>query len=273
MKVLFFGDIFARPGREAIKKVIGDLKEEHSPDFIIANAENLAHGHGITRRTIADLEDLGVFSAYTSGNHIWDTKEIYDIMQEGVVPIVRPVNYSSSYPGRGAIVVESGLKRLLVINAIGTVFMKNVEWDNPFLAIDNILSKYTIDPDEGDKELVNGIFVDFHAETTAEKRSLGLYLDGRISGFVGTHTHVPTRDEQILPKGTAYITDVGFVGPMNSSIGLDVNLTIEQFLTNTAQKKEVSDDPLSEVGAVVVEIGKDGLAKSIKHIRKIVSIA
>ena len=273
MKLLFFGDIFGRPGREAIKKILSELLDEHQPDFVIANVENIAHGNGITKRTLGELEDLGVFHAYTSGNHVFDAQAVEDIFQEGQIPLVRPVNYPSSYSGKGSLVITSGAQRLLVINALGTIFMKNIVWDEPFASLDRVVERYTLDPEEHEKEFVNGIFIDFHAEATAEKRSLGLHLDGRVSALVGTHTHVPTCDEQILPKGTAYISDVGMVGPMNSSIGLDVRFTIEQFLTGTSKRKEVSDDPTIEIGAVIVETSKNGLAKSIKHIRRFVSLA
>lgn len=273
MKILFFGDIFGQPGREAVKRSIVQLKEQYQPDFIIGNVENVAHGSGVTKKTLGELEELGLFHAYTSGNHIWDAPEVKDIMSDGTISLLRPLNYPGSYPGRGDIVISNGAQRLLVINVLGTVFMKDVIWEEALTSVDKVLENYTIDAEEEEKEFVHGIFIDFHGETTAEKRSFGLYFDGRVSGVVGTHTHVPTRDEQILPKSTAYISDVGMVGPMNSSIGLDPQFTIAQFLTGETQRKEVSDDPVVELGAVVIDIGKNGLATSIEAIRKMVSIA
>ncbi|MEX2008206.1 MAG: TIGR00282 family metallophosphoesterase [Candidatus Spechtbacterales bacterium] len=275
LTILFFGDIFGRPGREAVGKILPELREQYHPDFIVANVENLAHGRGITRATMEELERMGAFHAYTGGNHIWDKAEATELFTSGSMPLVRPLNYARDVPGTGARVVANGAQRMVVINALGRVFMKGTEeLTEPFSAIDAVLERYTLDKNDDEREYVNAILVDLHAEATSEKRAMGFYLDGRISMFVGTHTHVPTRDEQILPKGTAYLTDVGMVGPLNSSIGLEVEGIIEQFLENTLTppKKEVSEYPEVEVGAVVVRVGETGLAESIEPIRKIVDI-
>lgn len=273
MKILFFGDIFGRPGREAIKKVLPELLHKYKPDFVIANVENIAHGKGITEGTLGELEELGVFHAYTSGNHVWAAPVVKDILKSKRVPLLRPINYPQSDPGAGFLIVESGVRRLLVINALGRVFMKDNYLEDPFSAINKVLQKYTLDSQEDGKEKVDAIFVDFHAEATSEKRALAFYLDGRVSAVVGTHTHVPTADAQILPKGSAYISDAGFVGPYNSSLGVDVQIIIEEFLTQISQRKEVSQDASAEIGAVIIDIKKDGTAKDIKHIRKIIKLA
>ena len=273
MVILFFGDVFGRPGREALKKILPNWYKKYKPDFTIANIENIAHGSGITYSTLKDIDDLGIFNAYTSGNHIWNRSETKELLQNDSLPILRPLNYTKAFPGKGYKIIQSGAKRLLIINLLGRVFMKDKESENLsnlLLAVDEVLEDYSIDEMEITKDMVDGIFIDIHAEATAEKRVLGAYLDGRVSAIVGTHTHVPTRDEQILPHGTAYITDVGMVGPYNSSVGLDFKNMIQEYLTETKQKKEIGDDPLVEIGAVLIKLNKSGLADKIQHLRELV---
>lgn len=275
MRILFFGDIFGRPGRAAIRIVAPQLVERHKPDFVVANVENIAHGSGVTSATLAEIDELGIFHAYTTGNHIWSKSEAEHLLAGGGTPLLRPLNYPSHMPGSGARIVVHGAKRLLVVNTMGRIFMKEEaeRLSNPFLAMDELLKRYTMDPQEDGKEYVEGIFVDFHAEATSEKRAFGFYCDGRISAVVGTHTHVPTRDEQILPKGTAYISDVGMVGPLHSSLGLDMEGILQEFVTEGPYKREVSDTPEIEVGAVLIEVGSGGAAQNIEHIRQMVSLA
>jgi len=271
MVILFFGDVFGRPGRETLKKIIPIWHKKYKPDFVVANVENIAHGNGVTEETLDDLEKTGLFDVYTSGDHIVDKSEAKKILQNDSYPLLRPLNYKDDYIGDGYKVVTSGAKRLLVINVLGKVFIKNGEnLSNPLLVIDEVLEKYTINNSEDEKEVVDAILVDVHAEATAEKRVLGSYLDGRVSAVLGTHTHVPTRDEQILPKGTAYISDVGMVGPYNSSLGIDFKNLTQEYLTDEKQKREIGDDPRVEIGAVLVHTNKDGLAQSIEHLRSVV---
>lgn len=273
MRIIFFGDVFGRPGREALQKIAKKLKEKHKADFVIANIENIAHGSGITHQTLEDLDSLGIFDVYTSGDHIWDkedAKEILKIGIKGIKSLIRPCNYINE-PGQGYIVVSLGVKRLLVINALGQVFMKQ-KVSNPFLCIDEILDKYSINKEDVEKEFVNAILVDFHAEATSEKRALGFYLDGRVSCVLGTHTHVPTFDAQILPKGSAYISDAGMVGAYNSVIGLDPVNLVKEYATGEAYKKVVGENSHVEIGAVLVDIKTDGLAQNIEHIREIIKL-
>ena len=273
MKVLFFGDLFGRPSREAMGIVLPELCKKHNPDFVIANVENLAHGKGTTLPTIRELEQAGTFNAYTNGNHFLSNDGIYDVVNDKSVPLVRPFNYPEGTIGEGYRVITVGAKRLLVMNFLGRIFMKNSEeWTNPFVDVERVLEKYTIDRNNSSKEYVDGIFVDFHAEVTAEKRNFGFLLDGRVSVVVGTHTHTQTADEQILLGGTAYITDVGMVGSLHSSLGLEKEYLIEEMITEERQKREVSTVREIEVGAVVVDIQSNGLAKSINRIRKIVTL-
>lgn len=272
MKVLFFGDVFGRPGREALVRITPRLIAQHEPDFVIANVENIAHGTGITSSTLDEIDRTGLFDAYTAGNHLLSKAGVRSVLANGGIPLVRPINFPSSTPGVGERIVVKGAKRLLAVNALGRVFMKEEGLSNPFQALQGVLERYTIDPQEEGKERVDGIFVDFHAEATAEKRTFGFFLDGKVSAVVGTHTHVPTRDEQILEGGTAYISDVGMVGPSNSSLGLQKEPMVAEMVQEAPQGREVGSDPVAEVGAVLVEIGADGLAKDITHIREFVDL-
>ena len=262
MKILFFGVIVGRPGRDAIAKVIPIFKKQYSPDIIGANVENLAHGHGISKETLNDITESGV-EFFTSGNHIWEGKDSKDLLGKKNIPLVRPANYPPKAPGRGFHVMQVGTKRLLIINLMGRVFMRS-QIDCPLRKADEILEQYE---DEG----VDAVFVDFHAETTSEKRVLGFYLDGRVSCMVGTHTHVPTADEQVLPQGTGYITDVGMCGVQQSSLGVDKDIMIEEMLTQVPQKKQIAEGEV-EIGAVLFDLGRDGKCKKVKRIREMVGV-
>lgn len=283
MKILFFGDIFGRPGRQALIKTLPALREKYNPDVVGANVENLAHGHGISKQSFGDIYEAGI-DFFTSGNHIWEGKDSKELLAKEDLSLVRPANYPPRAPGKGYTIVQVGTKRLLVINLMGRVFMKN-QIDCPFRKTDEILKEYgvgkegssfpsshkaTKDTAPKDSEgKIDAIFVDFHAETTSEKRVLGFYLDGRVSCMVGTHTHVPTADEQILPKGTGYITDVGMCGVLQSSLGLQKEPMIEELITQVPQKKEVAEGEV-EIGAVLFDVGKDGKCRKVKRIREIV---
>lgn len=271
MRILFFGDIFGRPGREAIKKYLPELKEKYKPDFTIANVENIAHGSGVTVKTLSEIDELGIFDAYTSGNHIYKSHISDEVLNKKEFNIIQPANFSQKTFKNGYTVLTSGAKRLLLINLLGIVFMED-DVMNPFLVVNDILEKYTIHLNEDDKEYVDAIFIDFHAEATSEKRLMGFHLDGRVSAILGTHTHVPTNDEQILLGGSAYITDLGMVGAYNSSLGLDKDIMLKEHITGVKQKREVSDETLVEVGGVLIEVNKNGLANSIKTIRELVEI-
>ena len=269
MKILFFGDIVGRPGREGVTKILPRLKEKYNPDIVGANVENLAHGHGISNETIREISDAGV-DFFTSGNHVWEGKDSRELLQDKELPLARPANYPPGAYGKGFYTVRVATKKLLVVNLMGRVFMKT-QIDCPFRGADEILQMYGLDSEGADKEKIDAIFVDFHAETTSEKRILGFYLDGRVSAIAGTHTHVPTADEQVLPKGTGYITDAGMCGAENSSIGVDKDIMIEEMLTQVPQRKEISEGGACEIGAVLFDIDKNGLCKKVKRIREIVA--
>ncbi len=215
MLVLVVGDVIGRPGRRAVGALLPGLRQQHGLDLVIANAENVAGGLGLTSTTAKALFDAGV-DVLTSGNHIWAQKEIIPYL-DSEMPILRPLNYPPGVPGRGYLL--SG--QALVVNLMGRTFIGN--FDCPFRAMDKLLAELKPKPPV--------IIVDFHAEATSEKIAMGRYLDGRVSAVLGTHTHVGTIDAQLLPQGTAYVTDIGMTGPVDSVIGDDAEAVIRRFLT------------------------------------------
>ena len=250
MLILAIGDIIGKPGRQAIQKLLPELKEQHSPDLVIANGENVAGGIGLTSITARELLEAGV-NVITSGNHIWAHKEIIPYL-DSEMPILRPLNYPPGVPGRGYIIRG----RAMVVNLMGRTFMGDL--DCPFRTIDKLLAELK------DKPPV--IIVDFHAEATSEKMALGRYLDGRVSAVLGTHTHVGTIDAQILPGGTAYVTDIGMTGPMDSVIGDDAEAVIQRFLTAIPHRLSVGKGKII-FNAMLVEIDDNtGKALSIERI-------
>lgn len=261
MKILFIGDVFAKSGREAVKKVLPDIKKKFKINLTIANGENMTHGKGMTQEHVNDLIEAGV-DFFTSGNHVWANKDIVGQLDNPKLPIIRPANYPPDVPGKGyRIIQDDMMRKVLVINLLGRVFMKD-DMDCPFRKVDQILS-------ETQHEKLDAIIVDFHAEATSEKVALGHYLDGKVSAVIGTHTHIPTADARILEGGTAYITDVGMVGPRDSVIGLNKKTIINQFLTQLPVKHEVAESECV-FSAVVIDIEKGGKAKSIEHILDVV---
>jgi metallophosphoesterase (TIGR00282 family) len=264
MRIMFFGDVVARLGRRGLSSALPSLKKKYSPDLVIANAENLAHGKGITEATVEELLNAGV-NFFTSGNHIWAKPDGYTMLANELTPILRPANYPPGTPGRGAALVPVGDKKVLVINLIGRVGMHE-QYDDPFRAADEIIAEFA-----GDKP--NAIFVDFHAETTSEKVCFGLYMDGRASAVVGTHTHVPTADAEILPGGTAYLTDVGMVGGQYTSLGVIADGPLSRFLDGLPKSWEYPEAGKCWVNGVVIDIDDtNGKATKIQQIRELVEI-
>ena len=264
IRVLMFGDVVGRIGRRGVVAVLPSLKKKYQPDLIMANAENLAHGKGVTRQTLDELREAGV-GFFTSGNHIWAKPEVFELFQDSTIPLLRPANYPPGVPGRGAALVPIAGSELLVVNLIGRVFMHQ-QYDDPFRAIDAILEEYQGVPRVG-------TIIDLHAEATSEKTTFGLYVDGRVSAVLGTHTHVPTADAEVLPGGTAYISDVGMVGAKGTSIGVDKANIIKNFLTQLPVAHEIPEYGLCVVNAVCVTIdGATGKATSIEHIHEEVEV-
>lgn len=260
LRILFIGDIMGKPGRKAVTALLPDIKKKEKVDIVIANAENLAHGKGINSATLSEMCAAGV-DCFTSGNHIWAKKEGWGLLEKNDPVVLRPANYPAGTPGTGHALVTLGKNRILMVNLMGRVFMKE-SLDCPFRALDAILDKHA-------QEDVSAIFVDFHGEATSEKNALGLYADGRVSAVVGTHTHIPTADNRVLPKGTAYTSDVGMVGLRDSSIGIDAGPVIEAFLTQRPSKFDIPDHGIVVFNSVLLDIDpKTKKAVSITRIQK-----
>lgn len=263
MNILFLGEIIGRPGREALAKIIPELKKKYQPDLIIANGENLAHGKGVTKKALSEVISAGV-QVVTSGDHIWFQKEGIEILEEKKINLLRPANYPPGVPGRGYLVVNIGSRRVGIINLMGRVFFRE-SLDCPFRKADEILEEL--------EEKTDIVVVDFHAEATSEKIVLGFYLDGRVSAVIGTHTHVPTADEKILAGDTAYITDVGMIGARDSVIGTKKESALSQFLTQLPFKYELAEDSQVEVNYLFLEINDtNGKTKKIKRVSEVVEI-
>jgi len=256
MKVLFIGDIFGEPGRRALARAVPRLVAQRQIDIVIGNGENVAGGFGITPELAEELFDLGL-AVITTGNHAWDKKEILDYFPREP-RLLRPANYPSGVPGNGSVVVESaGGEQLGVLQLMGRAYMPTL--DCPFQVAKKELAAL--------KKRTVAVIVDMHAEATSEKMAMGHYLDGEVVAVVGTHTHVQTADDQILPKGTAYMTDIGMTGPLHSVIGVKKELAIEKFLTGMPRRFEVASGP-SVFCAVLLELdARLGKALSIERIR------
>ena len=264
MKVLFFGDTFGRPGREAVKIAISQLVPKHQIDFVIVNGENFAHGNGILPEMVDEFVSFGV-DVITTGNHAWDQRQIIPYMATST-RILRPANYPDHpayrVPGRGVTVVDSRVRsglRLGVVQVMGRVFMDAL--DCPFRVAER-------EVDRLDQLGIQCILVDFHGEATSEKQAFAYFMDGKVSAVVGTHSHVQTADERILPMGTAAITDVGMSGCFDSVIGVKKEVSIQKFLTKRPVRFEPAEGP-GGYGAVIIDIDdQTGKARSILRLRE-----
>jgi hypothetical protein len=251
MRVLFIGDVVGSPGRKGLRETMPSLREAHSPDLIIVNGENSAGGMGITERTANDLFSAGA-GVITTGNHVYRHREAYDFL-EREQRVVRPANYPQANPGRGYTVVEAGGMRVGVINLSGGVGLKVAR--SPFDTVDAILDRIEAD----------AVIVDFHAEVTSEKVAMGWHLDGRVAAVLGTHTHVPTADGRVLPKGTAFISDVGMTGARTSVLGVKPEQALASLVTQMPTRFETADEDVWVMGALV-EVNSQGLADSILQV-------
>ncbi len=257
MLILAIGDVIGKPGRQTVQKLLSGLRKQYGVDLVIANGENAAGGLGLTLSTAKELLDSGV-DILTSGNHIWDQKEIIPYL-DGNWPILRPYNYPPGVPGKGCLTRDN----IAVINLIGRTFMNN--YDCPFRAMDTLLA--------GLRNNYAIIIVDFHAEATSEKVAMGRYLDGRVSAVVGTHTHVGTIDAKVFPKGTAHITDIGMTGPIDSIIGDDIQSVLHRFLTVLPHRLSVSTGNRTIFNSVLINVDdKSGQALSIERVDREVEI-
>lgn len=260
MKILFIGDIVGKPGRDVINQLLPGLKKEYALDFVIGNAENAAGGSGITARVAEELFASGI-DVMTSGDHIWKKKDIFEIINNER-RILRPANFPNGAPGAGFGVFRKNDLKVGVVNIQGRVFMEALNC--PF--------KIALEAVEALSKETNIIILDMHAEATSEKVALGWYLDGKVSAVLGTHTHIQTADEKILPNGTAYITDAGMTGPYDSVIGRRVEDVLAKFLTCVPIKFEVAEYNVQLHGVVLDIDNKTGKARSIERIQKKASL-
>jgi metallophosphoesterase (TIGR00282 family) len=255
LKVLFIGDIIGEPGRKMVRQQLRGLRDSHHPDLVIANGENAAGGFGITSEIADELLFLGI-DVLTSGNHVWDKKEIepYLAKQDR---LIRPANYPEGNPGYGSVIISTGSAgKAAVLNLEGRVFMSNLS--DPFRVAEREIEKL--------KKETPVVIIDFHAEATSEKIALAWHLDGKASAVIGTHTHVQTADERVLPGGTAFITDAGMTGPADSVIGVKKEQAIARFLTQTPHRFEIPKGPV-HLCAVIIDVDeKTGKANSIERI-------
>ncbi len=257
VKILFIGDIEGRPGRRVVKTYLPELIRSENIDLVIANGENSAGGFGINREVCQELLTAGV-DVITMGNHTWDNKEIYQVL-ERERRLIRPANYPGGTPGEGYYIAETpkGV-RVGVVNILGQVFLEALAC--PFQTAHECITEI--------KKKTNIIIIDFHAEATSEKVALGWYLDGEATAVLGTHTHITTADERILPKGTGYITDVGMTGPFNSVLGIDPEIVVKKFITHLPARFEVASGPI-EFNGVILEVDDTGVTTSIRRIRRL----
>jgi metallophosphoesterase (TIGR00282 family) len=255
MRLLFLGDIVGSSGREIVKTYLPRLKRKYQPDFIVANGENAAHGRGITEKIAKELFEAGVH-AITLGNHTWDNKDIFDFIDREP-RMIRPANFPKGTPGSGITYIKQADAELAVINLQGRAFLPPL--DCPFETADRLVQQAS--------KRTKLIFVDFHAEATSEKQALGWYLDGRITALVGTHTHVQTGDERILPNGTGYLTDAGMCGPMDGILGMEREAVIKKFITQLPVRFEVATGR-SQLNGVLFTLDKSkGITTGIERIR------
>jgi len=270
LKIIFFGDISAEPGRKVVKKYLPEILESEKPDLVLANIENLAHGKGVTLKTLEEMIRAGVVG-FTAGNHIFSKKEFSnETLVKYADRLVRPVNIPESYAGSTAAVLETKKGKVLIGNFLGQVFMEKQFHDpisSPFQGTEEWLN-------EQGNEKYSAILIDFHAEATSEKVALGYFLDGKVTAVLGTHTHIPTADAKILPGGTAYITDVGMCGAAGTVLGVIKELSLARFTTGERVAFDVPKDPSTgELSYVIIEVDeKTGRALSIKAIHKVVEI-
>ncbi len=253
MRVLFIGDVVGKPGRAGLARAMPGLLERNSPDLVIVNGENSAGGLGITEKTATELLEMGA-GVITLGNHAYRHRDVFDYLERSD-RVIRPANFMAANPGRGQTIVEVDGMRLAVINLIGQLQLRAAR--SPFAEADLLLERLAGRAD--------AVFVDFHAEVTSEKVAMGWHLDGRAAAVVGTHTHVPTADARVLPRGTAYISDVGMTASRASVLGVRWEQALEGFRTQMGVRFTTAEDDVW-INAVVVEVGADGLARSITQI-------
>lgn len=261
MRLLFVGDVIGKPGRRVLARLLPRLIDQHRADYVVVNVENAAGGYGVTSGVLQELDELPI-DCYTSGNHIWDKKEVGDLLahRRSGRALLRPANYPASNPGVGAHVGETpGGVPVGVMNLQGRVFMDPL--DDPFRAADRLIEEM-----RAERRDLKVILLDFHAEATSEKQAIAFYLDGKVSAVLGTHTHVPTADERVLPGGTALVTDVGMTGPYESVIGMRPDKVLHRFLTATSAPFQVAKRDVRLAAAVVDVDEETGKARGVERL-------
>jgi metallophosphoesterase (TIGR00282 family) len=264
MNILFIGDIVGRLGRQAVAKLLPKLKKKYKIDLVIANAENAAHGSGVTEKILKELKKSGI-DAFTAGDHSFRNHKQLELFNN--YPLLRPANFPKNAPGGEYLIIEKSKQKILLISLIGQVFMNN-SVDNPFIKINEILADNSLQTNN-----FFAIIIDIHAETTSEKVNMGYHLDGRVSAVLGTHTHIMTADARITKKGTAYITDVGMAGAAYESLGISKKGTLKQFLSYIKEPHVLPEKGEAILNSVLLEIGRNQKAKSIKPISEFVKIS
>lgn len=255
MRLLFVGDVMGKPGRRALRALLPRLVDQKRADYVVVNVENAAGGYGVNPEVLAEFADLPI-DCYTTGNHVWDKKEGIEILDREP-RLLRPANYPEGNPGKGLYLGETAAGiPVATINLEGRVFMHHLE--SPFAVADRLLA--------GIAGKAKVVLVDFHADATSEKQAIGFYLDGRVSAVLGTHTHVPTADDRILPQGTAFLTDVGMTGPYESIIGMRVDKVLKRFLLQTPSSFEVAKRDVRLAAAVVDVDESTGKARAIERL-------
>ena len=258
-KALIVGDVVGRCGREAFEKALPDLQWEFDVDFTVVNGENTTNGKGLSRQGFAFYRDLGV-DAITLGNHIWGNRDIFSLLEKEE-KICRPANLPEGTPGEAYRIFKCGDVKIAVINLLGRVYMNMPALDCPFRRVEELLKEI--------KQQTPIVLVDFHAETTSEKLALGRFLDGRVTAVWGTHTHVQTNDAKLLPRGTAYISDVGMTGPLDSILGVEAETVVERYLNGKPTPFRVAEGE-AELNAALLEFTAEGKAKKIEVIKRLV---
>lgn len=263
LRILFFGDIVGKIGRRAVAMVLPKLVRNHQPDLVIANAENLAHGLGVTKGSLDEMRQAGV-NVFTSGNNVWSKDGAALLATEP--NFIRPANYPASSAGRGDVVVKAGKAKVLVLNLQGRVFMTPTI-DDPLLTLDRLLHNHA-------REHFAAIVIDMHAEASSEKAALAWYADGRVSAVVGTHTHVQTADSRVLPKGTAFLTDLGMCGAYDSIIGTDVQAVLDHQLTAMPLKHIIPEQGPAQVNGAILDVDpKTGRALKLLPFSEVVEVS